>query len=379
MTRAQDQADRERAKAMGIPLPDEYPEERRGEAWEAPEQRNAQETTSAPGSANQRRKVTVANIATVDDLIQAGARVSWLWPGWVQIGVLTAVAAKGGTGKTRLCADMVRRIKHQLEWPDSQDMTVPTDALTLWVVADNHHDEMVSLAQDFGIKDSLRINAFKEDPYGGVSLDAMDDLLDLEDRINILKPVLVIVDTVGNATDRNLSKQEEAKGFYQPLQVIARKHRTAMLCLTHLNASGQFLGRRVLEKVRVAIRMEQPDPDQDKRRLEVVKTNAKRPPPLGMTMYDYGNDYDTSPPDSAEGPDTVPNRPPPPKVTEAVEWLKARLASGPQAVGRTRTAAELAGFSAGTLYRAKQVLGLVEVELQQRKWWKFPPGNQENT
>jgi hypothetical protein len=323
---------------------------------------------------SERPKISTDNIATIDDLIAAGAKVDWVWPDWIQSGVLTAIAAKGGTGKTRFCADLLRRIRYNKGWPDRAAIAIPSDALSLWVVSDNHHDEMVALSQAFGIKDSIRLNAYKADPYGGVCLDERQDLTDLEARIAIVRPLLVVIDTVGNATDRNLCKQEEAKAFYWPLQILARKYRTAILCLTHLNADGHFLGRRVLEKVRVAIRMEQPDESNDRRRLEVVKSNAKRPPALGVTMGDLGNEYDTNPPQRMEHEVRCGPGRPPEKFHAAAAWLTGDwLKHMAKRVGHTRSEGELRGYSAKTLYAVLKA-GLVEEfeDDKGKKWWRLP-------
>src|SRR5262249_43800622 len=163
--------------------------------------------------------------------------------GWIPEGVLTAIAAVAGTGKTRFCADLIRRVRQGEPWPDDTPMTLPADSLALWVAADNQHDELVTLAEKFGIEECLRLNAMKATPYGGVTLDEPDDYQAREAGVKAVKPRFVIVDTVGNATDKNLCKQEDAKAFYFPLQLLARRCRCAVLCLTHLNASGQFLGR----------------------------------------------------------------------------------------------------------------------------------------
>lgn len=314
-------------------------------------------------------------VASIGDLIAYGAKVEYLWPGWIQVGVLTAIAAEGGKGKTRFCADLLRRMRQGLPWPDGKPMEAPRDSLALWVVADNNHDEMVTLAQSFGVGDAVRINAWREDPYGGVSLDEEQDLRDLERRVELVRPQMVVVDTVGNSTDRNLSRQEEAKAYYQPLQLIARKYRCAVLCLTHLNASGKFLGRRVLEKVRVAIQMTQPavGSGDERRRLWVMKSNDVKPPALGLTMHGHGNEYDHSPPEDpteAAEPGARQPRPPSPELLKAIEWLKAHLAGGPKPVGNTRTAAEAVGITAPTLYKARDAIKAKEYESQGRKWWE---------
>jgi hypothetical protein len=324
---------------------------------------------NAPATEDRSRIITADRVATIADLVRAGAGIECLWPDWIQVGVLNLIAGKASAGKTRFCADLVRRIRHGLPWPDGAPMTLAPESLVLWVVADNHHDEMVGLANAFGIADVVRINADVDEPYGGVNLDGVDELADLEARIQAVRPALVIIDTVGNATDRKLSHQEEAKAFYQPLQLIARRRRVAIVCLTHLSASGEVLGRRATEKVRVAIRIEHPDPDQPARRLEVIKSNAKYPPALGFTMGDHGNDYDASPPRRADERSSIKADA---KVTEAADWLSDRVKSQPRPVNRLRAEAEQAGFSARTLYRAKDKLELEEYEAEGKKWWKLP-------
>jgi hypothetical protein len=313
-------------------------------------------------------KISADQVATIDDLAAHGASVRWLWERWIPSGVLTAIAGLAGIGKTRLCADLVRRLRHRMKWPDDSPCPTDINPLTLWVVADNHHDQLVSLADTFGIREAIRLNAPKSDPYAGVTLEAPDDYGALEARIKAVQPSLVIVDTVGNATDKNLSRQEDAKAFYQPLQLIARRHRTAILCLTHLNASGQFLGRRVLEKVRVAIRIEQPD-GQNRLRIEVAKTFSQKPPALGAVMHDSGFDFDNNPPARTEAsltPGLTQT-----KLQEAADWLHDFLCGGPKRIKDARDKAELKGFGTGVLYRAKAALDVSEYFAENSKWWRL--------
>src|SRR5262245_2169988 len=112
--------------------------------------------------------------ARLDDLIRAGAQREDLWPRWIQRGVLTAIAAEGGTGKTRFVADLLRRIRHGPCWPDGQAIALPPDTMSLWVLSDNHHDEMVTLCQAFGVVENVAVNAWASEPYDGTGLDALD-------------------------------------------------------------------------------------------------------------------------------------------------------------------------------------------------------------
>lgn len=326
-------------------------------------------------------------VATISDLERAGAEVSWLWEGWLQCGVVIAIASEAGTGKTRFCADLLRRIAHGLPWPDGSPMLLPRDSKALWVVSDNHHDEMVNLCRDFGIRDNVCINAWADDPYGGVALDAAEDFRDLELRVQKVRPTFVIVDTVGNATDRNLSKQEDARAFYSPLQVLARRYRTTVIAVTHLNTAGKFLGRRVLEKVRAALRMDKPDPGDDRRALELYKTFGKKPAPLGLTMGDAGNEYDNAPPKAPVGfepglptPSTNGHVGRPATASVAcADWLRERLKNGPVRVSELRTEAELKGWAAGTLYPVGKALSVIETLDNGRKWWSLNVSDEDKT
>lgn len=317
---------------------------------------------------------TIAEVATLADLRLAGAELRWLWPGWIQVGVVNAVAAPAGVGKTRFMADLCRRIYQGGTWPDGQPIGLPTDTRTLWVLADNHHDEFAALMRAYGIGDEVvYLNTIPSDPYGGTGLEERADMAALEANVAAAQPAMVVIDTVGNSTDRNLSRQEEAKAYYQPLQLIARKCRCAVVCVTHLNAGGGFLGRRVLEKVRCAIQLAKGS--DERRRVEMVKSNSKTPSPLGVTMGDGGNEYDDHPPEPAmEGAaprlDT--------KTQEAVEWLRSHLNDGTaKRVSITRNLAEQAGITKGSLYRAKELLKVTEFESEGFKWWRLTTDSQE--
>lgn len=311
-------------------------------------------------------------MATIADLIRKGAEVRWLWKGWIQEGVANAVAGVGGVGKTRWVADLVRRIRRGLPWPDGEPMNLPPDTKVMWVVAGNHHDELASLCRAFGIEDVVFLNASPEEPYEGVSLDSPQDLRELEARIAAVKPALVIVDTVGNSTSKNPCKAEDARAYYLPLQLIARQQGTTFLCLTHLNAAGEMLGRRILEKVRVAIKLSRPDAHDVRRRAEVVKSNSKVPPALGLTMGDAGNDYDKTPPEAGEPPAGSADKHPL-QVEKAAKWLSEKLAGGRQQLAPLRQAAEAAGFDPKTLYRARDKVKPVEEQDDRgRKWWRLP-------
>jgi len=312
--------------------------------------------------------------ATAADLIEANVTIRWGWDKWLPAGVLCVLASEPGVGKTRYCADLARRVYLGLPWPDGALPTFPAGSRTLWVPADNQHAELGSLPKEYGFPpESLYLNATRRNPFGGTLLDADEDLKDFERRIHRVKPALVFVDTSLNATDKSAHKPEDAKAFFVPLQQIAARTGVVMLCVTHLNAAGKPLGRRIMGQARLVMQLEQPDPDgqPNRRKLYVVKSNSLFPAPLGVTMGTGGNEYDTSPPEAGSSR----SRADTPSLQKAREWLASALHDGPQRVGATRKSAEAAGISARDLYRARDSMGVEEFEVQERKWWRLAPSD----
>ncbi len=278
-----------------------------------------------------------SEIATAADLIRMNAGLRWLWQGWIPVGVLTGLASEPGVGKTRFCADLARRIYLGLPWPDGTAMTSPKGSKVLWVAADNQHPELASLPVQFGFPaEAVMLNASKAEPFTGNMLDSKADLTAFERRIRVHQPALVFIDTALNATDRGCVKPEDAKAFFVPLQQIAQRMDVAIICLTHLNASGKPLGRRILGQMRVMIQMCQPDPvnQPHRRKLWVTKSNSLMPGVLGVTMGSGGNEYDDKPPvapAAVEAEGEVGSR-----LDEVCDWLQDLLTLGARKVCEIR-------------------------------------------
>ena len=313
--------------------------------------------------------------ATLADLRRLVASVGWHWGQWLSAGVLNGLAADPGTGKTVMAADLARRLWFGLAWPDGQPSMFPERTRTLWVPGDRHYSQLMDLAAGFGLPDeALLFNASPEEPTEGLDLDDPAELAALAHRIEAESPGLVIVDTVGMSTGRNLCKPEDANAYFGPLMDIARDTGAAFLLLTHLSASGEALGRRFTGACRVVWKMTAPDPEHqpDRRRVWVDKTFAAKPPPLGMSFGDAGCSFDFNPPTAPE-PTPRKRGPAPEKLEACKRWLTERLET-PAPVVEVRRDAEMAEYSAGTLYAARDAIGVEEYTMSRRKWWKLPGG-----
>lgn len=320
--------------------------------------------------------------ATAADLLALQAEVQWTWPGWIQKGTITALASEPGVGKTRLCADLLRRVFLGLPWPDGTPANLPVGSRAIWIAADSQWSELGALPKEFDfMPEAIVLNSRRSNPYAGTNLDTVEDLSNLERRIKRIEPAFVFVDTCGSATDRNTTRPEEAKLFFKPLAEIATRCNTSIILVTHLNKGGEALGRRIVGACRQVIKLDCPDPDGEpnRRKLWVDKTNAKKPTPLGVTMSDHGNEYDETPPGSGPAMDepgrSQPSRRPgrPSFIDSDKAWLLAHLQAqdGVSQVKPIIDAAEAIGISMDRLYRAMRSDPdtITESTINNRKYW----------
>ena len=317
--------------------------------------------------------VAAALFATLADVAKVISAQSWLWKGWLALGVLNAVAADPGVGKSRFAMDLARRLWFGLPWPNGQPATLPAGTRTLGVQGDRNFAEMLQAARDFGLPDeAVALGSAPDEPFGSLDLDDPDTLAAIGNRIKAAAAPLAVIDTVGMTKSRNLSRPDEAREFFAPILELCQRTGVALLGQTHLSANksagtadrGEGPGSHQDDPAR-------PEGQPDRRRLWVDKTAVVKPPALGITMSTAGNDYDFEPP---KEPDPVPKKrgPSPEKLEECKTWLAAQLTPNPARVFVVRKAAEQAGHATGTLYAARDALGVSEYELDGRKWWKLP-------
>lgn len=319
------------------------------------------------------------DFATNADLKRLNLTTDWVWEKWLQFGVVNLLAAEGGMGKTRWIADLCRRVHQKLPWPDgSAVIDWPGEYIAMWVAGDRNFAELVELSEAFGFGDRICYSGSKGDPTSGVTLADARDFLALYKRVKAARPLFLVIDTAGGTTGANLAKQEEARAFFAPLSDLAIKLGVCVIVITHLNANKAVLGKRAEERVRCVIRMtaENREPETP-RRIEVWKSNNLFPAPLGMTLKGDGSDYSDDPPPAPDTfgnqsgkKDDTPDRGPPTKVRECMDWLADRLAASPVRVSQVRDDAEQSGFSAGLLYKAVKAAGIKQTEDSQGyKWW----------
>jgi hypothetical protein len=312
----------------------------------------------------------------MEDIRRIVSSQPWLWRGWIADGVVNALAAEPGVGKTRFALDLARRLWHGEPWPDGQANTLPPGTRTLWVLGDRNWAEVLHTLETFGLPDdALALGAPPDDPTGVLDLDEPEDLAALAGHVRAARPALVVIDTIGMVTARNLGQTSEARAFFAPLMDLAAANHVALLGLTHLSLHKEALGRRIVEKARVVVKMTHPDPDgqPDRRRLWVDKAAGVSPPALGMTLAEEGNTYDFDPPGAPRPAEpAVSGGRPQAKLETCLAWLADRLSDQPVPALEVRRAAEAAGISNGRLYAARSMLGVESFYENDQRFWRLP-------
>jgi hypothetical protein len=330
--------------------------------------------------------IPLEDVASLEDVRRDVGEEDWLWNGWLVAGHMTVLASQPGYGKTRLAMDLCRRMWGALEWPDGTLASRPRETRSLWVASDRHHGQLCQVAREMGLPpDAVRLNATRRDPCGGLKLDDPGDVELLARRVEAVRPGLLVLDTVNKATRRLLYRTEEAEEFFGPILDIARSRRVAVLALTHLSKSGDPLDRRIEGYCRVLWRLDRPDPGQPARRkLSVDKSIDLYPAPLGITMGTEGNTYDLAPPcppdvqRAAAAPAAAPVGRPATALAAASAWLRRHLADGPALCRTTIDAAEQAGHSRKTLFRAADAIGAFREGAPPNQYFRLPGPDEAN-
>jgi hypothetical protein len=267
--------------------------------------------------------------AHAGDLRLTLSDVRMIWDGWFPVSRVCGIAATEGTGKTLLTLDLARRIWHGLPWPDGQPATFPVHTPTLWVCSDGNQEDICEALPRLGLPDeAIYFNTVPDDLYGGTDLDIRETVANLREFIPVIKPAFVVIDSLTYATSKNLCHQGDVKTIMTPLKELAQDYQQLILLLLHLSKEGVALGRRIRGITRILMHLDCPDPkgQPDRRKFWVEKSIVRKPPPLGVTMGDHGNEYDTEPPIAPD--DSKPVGRPPGESDRAQRFILQALSPG---------------------------------------------------
>jgi hypothetical protein len=319
-------------KAMAVYL-DTIPQQNRQTAFDAMAslQIDSGELILAVANANPLAPappIQPVQFATVADIRRVMSSDRGIWEGWIPRSRVVGLAGFEGAGKTREAMDLCRRVYlgPPWTWPDGQAITLPPRTPSLWLCADGQHDELVEMVRDFRMPDeAVILPAPAGDPYANTSLDDSETWTWIVNAVATRKPWAVVIDSLTNATSRDLCEQRSIAILKQPFIDLAQQHQIVILLLLHLAKDGQALGKRIKGITRSLLHLECPDPDKSERlRLWVEKSYGKKPAALGVTMGGDGNTYDFNPP---ARPDPNRGGRPAIKREQAMQFIREKLAA----------------------------------------------------
>jgi hypothetical protein len=305
------------------------PKKVRGCAWDAMRSARADCNDLIMAMANVDPKGPAPPIDPLDILTAAHLRsimsnTRWLWPGWIPAATIIGMAAEQGTGKTRFALDLCSRAWNTREWPDGQPMTLPPQSRTLWLCSDGQESEILDELPNFGIPDEALIFTGRgQEPAAYQSLDDLGTYQRIDELVAACRPVILFIDSLSYATTLNLCEMQTIARLKTPLGGIVQRHQIVVALLLHTAKEGNVFGRHVKGITRSLLQIECPDPTRRERlRLWVERPCGKRPPALGVTMHDAGNEYDFDPPTRL---DLNKGGRPPQKRDKGIEFLTRKL------------------------------------------------------
>lgn len=347
--------------------------------------------------------------------------VQWLWPGRIAIGRATLLVGRPGGGKSYLTCDMTARVTTGSDWPDGSPCQCGSVIL---VCAEDDPGDTIRPRLDACGADVTRVHllsAVRRVRDDGTKQEVMFTLADVEQLRKALLKVpdcrLIVVDPIGSFLGGGVDshRDSEVRAVLAPIAMLAEKHGVALVIVAHTRkasaaaADDTALGSRAFTGLARAVWHLMHDPDNPERRLLLPgKNNLSKQgsglafciagDPVGTVLWedqcvelsaDDGLAAITDRRPAKAEPDSDRSKPGPRPTarTAAEKWLKELLSTRSMQVGSPKKpgpgtiaeAAKEAGFSWGTIRRAREQLGIIPIKGQFTDgwYWELPDDSGE--
>lgn len=313
-----------------------------------------------------RRANAVLGLGPAVRLSRVTARpVTWLWPGRIPRGKLTVLDGDPGLGKSTITLDLAARVSRGLPMPDG------APGCPGGVVLAGAEDDLADTIRprlDAAGGDCERIAALPVERWNDVT-----DTVTLHKAIEQVSAVLVVIDPLMAymPSQANSWRDQDVRRVLSPLAALAAKTGAAIVLVRHLNKmaggtplyrGGGFIG--IIGAARAGLLVARDPDDGERRVLAVTKSNlAREAPSVGYRTIERGGAVCIEwLGESAHQAAALLGQPASAEertaVTEASDWLRARLESCAVAARDIRREARDAGIPERTLERAKAALAI---------------------
>jgi len=287
--------------------------------------------------------------------------VKWLWHPRIPLGKLTLIDGDPGLGKSFITAAISSAVSTGRALPGEQSAN---PARVLLMSAEDGLADTVRPRLDALGADCSMITALSK----RVTLDHAG-CVEVHNLLEVEKPKVVIIDPLFAYTGAkvDIHKANETRDVMTRLSRLAEHHECAILCVRHLTKSGRDksiyrgIGSIDLTAACRSVLLVGADVnDRSRRAIVQIKNNlAPLADPIGYSLdegrFTWTGVSDLTADQILASEETAAESFP---IEEAVEFLTVLLSSGPTNQKDVKTAAQKAGISEKTLYRAKKKLNV---------------------
>lgn len=355
---------------------------------------------SGPNSASVRGRRRAAELVRLSDV--KPEPVTWLWEGYIPLGMLTVLDGDPGLGKSTVILDLASRLSRGDAMPDGSNG--PTASGTVLLSAEDDLARVIRPRLDATGADLERVAVVRM--WASVSEQreptlSPKDLVEVERNVLELGALLVVVDPLMAylPQDVDAHRDQDVRRVLSALRGLAERTGAAVVVVRHLNKApgasplyrgGGSIGIVAAARSGLLLAAEPGDSTNSVRVLASVKSNLA-PPPASLRLRltnAPGTAFARVSWEGASGHTAASllELPPSPKdrsaLDEAEGFLRELLAAGPVMAREAEDEAKAGGISARTLRRARERLGVVPRKAGQpgetgQHWqWALPEGGQ---
>jgi len=297
---------------------------------------------------------------------------SWYWDYRIPKGKLTVLGGEGGVSKSMLALKICQLQIDEKTFPDGTPIHNP-GAPALYVDCEGFASGVKQRANAWGMsKDKFYLWTVDQEESGFINFSDPEFRDSLIERIDFIKPALVVIDSFGNAAEGGQDKVEDVRDLLNFLNQVAYEFDLGLVLIAHTRKPpAMFTGKgeinqddirgsgHVVNMARsvlgVWLVQTGPEPDPNGPRvMAVLKSNyGKKPKPIGYDVLSDANDN----PKILFGDPAKPYKEPT-KAQQCAEWMLEVLqdAGKPIPPKEFVEMAEKEGFKRGMLYEAHRVL-----------------------
>ncbi len=322
--------------------------------------------------------------------------LKWLWPGRIPLGKLTLLIGDPDRGKSVCSIDIAAHVSRGASFPDG---AACEQGPVIIASAEDDPADTIRPRLDYAGADVARVHILEgmcitlsDSSTVERAFDLETGIAALEDALSRIRGVrLIIIDPISaylGGSDSNTNA--EVRGVLAPLAALAAKYGVAVLCITHLRKSAGPAVHRAIASIAFvaaaravwAIASDPSDPD--RRLMLAVKQNLA--PSIGGLAFRIGArnglpyvDWESGTVSlTADDVLNIEDRHHSER-TDAEHWLREYLADGPVEAQETIKAANKAGITKTTLWRAADSLSVVKRKLGGRgAGWEWSRPDSKN-